>query len=53
MSAGLEIRGKSLRVWMRPVPTEPVIRETLDWEFTPENRDKAEKLANYINVNSV
>lgn len=50
MSAGLEIRGKSLRIWMRPEPAEPVIKETLDWEFTPENQVKAETLANYIKL---
>jgi len=50
MSAGLEIRGKSMRIWMRPIATEPVIKETLDWEFTPENQDRAEKLANLIKL---
>ncbi|ENU42975.1 hypothetical protein F985_03874 [Acinetobacter seifertii] len=50
MSAGLEIRGKSLRIWMRPIATEPVIKETLDWEFTPENQDRAEKLASLIKL---
>lgn len=34
MSAGLEVRGKSMRIWMRPIANEPVIKETLDWEFT-------------------
>lgn len=50
MSAGLETRGKSLRIWMRPIATESVIKETLDWDFTPENQDRAEKLANLIKL---
>lgn len=50
MSAGLEIRGKSMRIWMKPIPTEPVIKETLDWPFTPENAEKAKKLAELIKL---
>ena len=50
MSAGLEIRGKSMRIWMRPIATEPVIKETLDWPFTPENHERAEKLASLIKL---
>lgn len=50
MSAGLEICGKSMRIWMRPIATEPAIKETLDWAFTPENQDRAEKLANLIKL---
>lgn len=50
MSAGLEIRGKSMRIWMRPIATEPLIKETLDWPFTPENQERAEKLANLIKL---
>ena len=48
MSAGLEIRGKSMRIWMKPISTEPPIKETLDWPFTPENAEKAKKLAGLI-----
>ena len=35
---------------MRPIATESVIKETLDWDFTPENQDRAEKLANLIKL---
>ena len=50
MSAGLEIRGKSMRIWMKPISTEPPIKETLNWPFTPENTDKAKKLAGLIKL---
>ena len=49
MSAGLEIRGKSLRIWMRPEPTEPVIKETLDWEFTLKIRLRRRRLPITLN----
>ena len=48
MSAGLEVRGKSMRIWMKTHPSEPVIKETLIWPFTPENVEKAKKLAELI-----
>jgi integrase len=35
---------------MRPIATEPVIKETLDWPFTPENHERAEKLASLIKL---
>ena len=50
MSAGLEIRGKSMRIWMKTTATESVIRETLDWPFTPENVERAKKLADLIKL---
>lgn len=50
MSAGLEIRGKSMRIWMKPISTEPPLKETLNWPFTPENTDKAKKLAGLIKL---
>ena len=50
MSAGLEVRGKSMRIWMKPISTEPPIKETLDWPFTPENAEKAKKLAGLIKL---
>jgi integrase len=50
MSAGLEIRGKSMRIWMKPISTEPPIKETLNWSFTPENVEKAKKLAELIKL---
>ena len=50
MSAGLEIRGKSMRIWMKPISSEPVIKETLNWVFTPENVEKAKKLAELIKL---
>lgn len=50
MSAGLEIRGKSMRIWMKPISTEPPIKETLTWSFTPENVEKAKKLAGLIKL---
>lgn len=50
MSAGLEIRGKSMRIWMKPISNEPPIKETLDWPFTPENVEKAKKLAELIKL---
>jgi integrase len=50
MSAGLEVRGKSMRIWMKTHPSEPVIKETLIWPFTPENVEKAKKLAELIKL---
>ena len=50
MSAGLEIRGKSMRIWIKPNSSEPIIRETLAWPFTPENVEKAKKLAGLIKL---
>lgn len=50
MSAGLEIRGKSMRIWMKPHPTEPIIKETLDWPFTPENEKRAQQLTDLIKL---
>lgn len=50
MSAGLEIRGKSMRIWIRPDVNEPIIKETLDWSYTPENHERAKKLANLIKL---
>lgn len=50
MSAGLEIRGKSMRIWMKLDAAEPVIRETLNWPHTPENENKARTLAELIKL---
>lgn len=50
MSAGLEIRGNSMRIWMKPITTESPIKETLDWPYTPENVDRAKKLAELIKL---
>lgn len=50
MSAGLETRGKSMRIWMRPSATDPMIKETLEWTFTPENVERAKKLADLIKL---
>lgn len=50
MSAGLEQRGNSLRIWIndgtRPYP----IKETLGWKNTPENRKRAENLVQLIKL---
>lgn len=50
MSAGFEIHGKSMGAWMRSIATEPTVKETLDWAFTAENQERAEKLANLIKL---
>lgn len=50
MSAGLEIRGKSMRIWIKAHSNEPPIKETLDWISTPENIEKAQKLAELIKL---
>ena len=50
MSAGLEIRGKSMRIWMKPISDEPPIKETLNLQFTPENAERAKKLAELIKL---
>lgn len=50
MSAGLEIRGKSMRIWIRTIATEPLIKEPLNWSFTPENVIRAKKLAELIKI---
>lgn len=49
MSAGLEIRGKSMRIWMKPHPNEK-ITETLDWTYNLENVERAKKLAELIKL---
>ncbi|TEU23340.1 tyrosine-type recombinase/integrase [Alkanindiges illinoisensis] len=49
MSAGLEVRGNSIRIWMKPEGSEQ-IKETLDWTATPENIDKARKLSELIKL---
>lgn len=48
MSAGLEIRGKSMRIWINDGTT--LIKETLGWKNTPENLERAEKLVNLIQL---
>lgn len=50
MSAGLEIRGKSMRIWMRPIGGEQLIKEKLDWPQTPDNIERAKKLAELIKL---
>lgn len=50
MSAGLEIRGNSMRIWMKPINTEPVFKETLSWPTSPDNIEKAKKLADLIKL---
>ena len=50
MSAGLEIRGKSMRIWIKTKATETPIKETLDWAHTPENIERAKKLADLIKL---
>lgn len=50
MSAGLEIRGKSMRIWIKTKSTETPIKETLDWAHTPENIERAKKLADLIKL---
>ncbi|MFC2996353.1 tyrosine-type recombinase/integrase [Acinetobacter sichuanensis] len=50
MSAGLEIRGKSMRIWIKTNTAEPIIKETLDWQFTPENQRRAKSLAELIKL---
>lgn len=46
MSAGLEIRGNSLRIWIKDGTR--TIKETLDWKNTPENLEKAKTLVAVI-----
>ncbi|KAA8734879.1 tyrosine-type recombinase/integrase [Acinetobacter qingfengensis] len=48
MSAGLEIRGNSLRIWIND--GSRIMKETLAWKKTPENIEKAEKLAKLIQL---
>lgn len=48
MSAGLEIRGNSMRIWWRMDGVRH--RETLDWPFTPQNVEKATALAQIIEL---
>lgn len=46
MSAGLEIRGNSLRIWIRN--GEKHYKETLEWKNTPEGLERARTLVNII-----
>lgn len=48
MSAGLEVRGNSMRIWWRFDGER--YRETLDWPLTPQNQQKAEALAKVIEL---
>lgn len=50
MSAGIEVRGNSMRIWIRHQSGQPPIKETLKWPVTLENIQKAEKLANIIKL---
>ncbi|MDM1022105.1 DUF3596 domain-containing protein [Acinetobacter sp. VNK23] len=50
MSAGLEVRGNSMRIWIRHYTSESLIKETLGWPVTPANIQKAEKLADLIKL---